>query len=98
MANRYALELQALAATLAVPAGDDAPTLLVLDQEAAELLLGFERDLEPRLAAGSGDLAHLSPARPKEVVQGRPFPWQGPEAGGRLGEGFEPGPRLLRRP
>ena len=25
-----------------------------------ELLLGFERDLEPRLAAGSGDLAHLA--------------------------------------
>jgi replicative DNA helicase len=24
------------------------------------LLLGFERDLEPRLAAGSGDLAHLA--------------------------------------
>jgi hypothetical protein len=26
----------------------------------AELLLGFERDLEPRLAASSGDLAHLA--------------------------------------
>ena len=23
-------------------------------------MLGFERDLEPRLAAGSGDLAHLA--------------------------------------
>ena len=34
--------------------------MLVLDQEAAELLLGFERELEPRLAAGSGDLAHLA--------------------------------------
>ena len=31
-----------------------------LDQAAGELLLGFERDLEPRLAAGSGDLAHLA--------------------------------------
>ena len=28
--------------------------------EAGELLLGFERDLEPRLAADSGDLAHLA--------------------------------------
>jgi replicative DNA helicase len=36
------------------------PALLALDREAAELLLGFERDLEPRLAAGSGDLAHLA--------------------------------------
>ena len=34
--------------------------MLALDQEAAELLLGFERDLEPRLAADSGDLAHLA--------------------------------------
>jgi hypothetical protein len=34
--------------------------LLVLDREAAELLLAFERDLEPCLAAGSGDLAHLA--------------------------------------
>jgi hypothetical protein len=34
--------------------------VLTLDQEAAELLLGFERDLEPRLAAGMGDLAHLA--------------------------------------
>jgi replicative DNA helicase len=34
--------------------------LLVLDPEAAELLLCFERELEPRLAAGSGDLAHLA--------------------------------------
>jgi replicative DNA helicase len=60
VADRYALELQALATSLAVPAGDDSPALLTLDQEAAELLLGFERDLEPRLAAGSGDLAHLA--------------------------------------
>jgi hypothetical protein len=63
VADRYALELQALAATLATPAGpnrDDEPALLTLDQAAAELLLGFERDLEPRLAAGSGDLAHLA--------------------------------------
>jgi replicative DNA helicase len=60
VADRYALELQALAATLAVPAGDDGPDLLTLDQTAGELLLAFERDLEPRLAAGSGDLAHLA--------------------------------------
>jgi replicative DNA helicase len=60
VADRYGLELQALAASLAVPAGDDGPALLTLDQTAAELLLAFERDLEPRLAAGSGDLAHLA--------------------------------------
>jgi replicative DNA helicase len=63
VADRYALELQALAASLtsvAGPAGAEGPALLVLDQEAAELLLAFERDLEPRLAAGSGDLAHLA--------------------------------------
>jgi replicative DNA helicase len=60
VADRYTLELQALAASLAVPAGDDGPALLTLDQEAAELLLAFERDLEPRLAADSGDLAHLA--------------------------------------
>jgi hypothetical protein len=60
VADRYALELQALAASMAVPAGDDGPALLTLDQAAGELLLTFERDLEPRLAAGSGDLAHLA--------------------------------------
>ena len=60
MADRYTLELQALAASLATPADDDGPTLLTLDQEAGELLLDFERDLEPRLAADSGDLAHLA--------------------------------------
>jgi replicative DNA helicase len=60
VADRYALELHALATSLAAPAGDDGPAVLVLDQEAAELLLGLECDLEPRLAAGSGDLAHLA--------------------------------------
>jgi len=63
VADRYALELQALAASLtgsAGPAGEQGPTVLTLDQTAAELLLGFERDLEPRLAAGSGDLAQLA--------------------------------------
>jgi replicative DNA helicase len=63
VADRYALELQALAASLtslAGPAGDEGPALLVLDQQAAQLLLAFERDLEPRLAAGSGDLAQLA--------------------------------------
>jgi len=59
VADRYALELQALAASLTSSDSDD-PTVLTLDPEAGELLLGFERDLEPRLAAGSGDLAHLA--------------------------------------
>jgi replicative DNA helicase len=63
VADRYALELHALAASLATPAGPDAgegPAVLTLDPAAGELLLGFERDLEPRLAAGAGDLAHLA--------------------------------------
>jgi replicative DNA helicase len=60
IADRYALELQALAASLAAPTDDQGPALLTLDQAASELLLGFERDLEPRLAADSGDLAHLA--------------------------------------
>ena len=60
VADRYILELQALAASLAAPADNDRPAILALDHEASELLLGFERDLEPRLAAGSGDLAHLA--------------------------------------
>jgi hypothetical protein len=60
VADRYALELHALAASLAAPAEDDGPAMLTLDQAAAELLLSFERDLEPRLAASSGDLAHLA--------------------------------------
>jgi replicative DNA helicase len=59
VADRYALELQALAASL-TSSGSDDPTVLTLDPQAGELLLGFERDLEPRLAAGSGDLAHLA--------------------------------------
>jgi hypothetical protein len=59
-ADRYALELQALAASLAIPAGDDGPAVLTLGREAGELLLAFESELEPRLAAGSGDLAHLA--------------------------------------
>jgi replicative DNA helicase len=63
VADRYALELQALATSLtthAGNAGDEGPALLGLDQAAGELLLVFERDLEPRLAAGSGDLAQLA--------------------------------------
>jgi replicative DNA helicase len=63
VADRYTLELQALAASLTTHdgnAGGEGPALLGLDQEAAELLLVFERDLEPRLAADSGDLAHLA--------------------------------------
>jgi replicative DNA helicase len=61
VADRYTLELQSLAASLSGPAADDdGPAVLTLDRAAAELLLGFERDLEPRLAAGGGDLAHLA--------------------------------------
>jgi replicative DNA helicase len=63
VADRYTLELQALAATLTTPAGPDAgegPAVLTFDQAAAELLLALERDLEPRLAADTGDLAHLA--------------------------------------
>jgi replicative DNA helicase len=60
VADRYALELHALAASLNAPAGEDEPAVLTLDARAGELLLGFERELEPRLAAGSGDLAHLA--------------------------------------
>jgi hypothetical protein len=60
VADRYTLELQTLATSLATPAGEEGPALLTLDQEAGELLLGFERNLEPRLAAGSGDLAYLA--------------------------------------
>jgi replicative DNA helicase len=60
VADRYTLELQALAASLATPASKEGPALLTLDRRAVELLLGFERDLEPRLAADSGDLAHLA--------------------------------------
>jgi replicative DNA helicase len=59
VADRYTLELQALAASLTRPASDN-PTMLTLDPHADELLLTFERDLEPRLAADSGDLAHLA--------------------------------------
>ena len=57
--DRYALELQALAASLTRSISDD-PTVLTLDPLAGELLLAFEQDLEPRLAANSGDLAHLA--------------------------------------
>ena len=59
VANRYTLELQALAARLSTSLVEDVP-VLTLDRSAAELLLAFERELEPRLAAGSGDLAHLA--------------------------------------
>jgi replicative DNA helicase len=59
VADRYALELQALAASLTVSASHD-PTVLTLAPQAGELLLAFERKLEPRLAAGGGDLAHLA--------------------------------------
>jgi replicative DNA helicase len=57
--DRYTRELQALAASLTSPTSDD-PAVLSLEPQAGALLLGFERDLEPRLAAGSGDLAHMA--------------------------------------
>jgi replicative DNA helicase len=60
LADRYTLELHALAASLTTLAGDDGPARLTLDPRAAELLLGFERELEPRLAADRGDLARLA--------------------------------------
>ena len=59
VADRYTLELRTLAASLTDSASDD-PTVLTLDPPAGELLLDLERDLEPRLAAGNGDLAHLA--------------------------------------
>ena len=61
VADRYTLELHALAASLATPDGNEGPALLTLDREAAELLLGFERGLEPRLAADRGDLMGADP-------------------------------------
>jgi replicative DNA helicase len=63
LTDRYTVELQTLAASLTTPASPtagDGPTVLTLDQAAGELLLDFERALEPRLAAGTGDLAHLA--------------------------------------
>jgi replicative DNA helicase len=60
VADRYTLELQALAVSLTTPVGHDGPAVLTLDPNAAQLLLAFERDLEPRLAADGGDLAHLA--------------------------------------
>jgi replicative DNA helicase len=62
LADRYATELQTLAASLTTPASlaGDGLTILTLDQPAGELLLDFERTLEPRLAGGTGDLAHLA--------------------------------------
>jgi replicative DNA helicase len=63
VADRYTRELQALAASLSTPTDPGAgerPSVLTIDTQAAELLVGFERELEPRLAAGSGDLAHLA--------------------------------------
>jgi replicative DNA helicase len=59
VAHRYTLELQSLAASLTTASGDE-PTLLTLDASAGELLVEFESDLEPRLAADTGDLAHLA--------------------------------------
>jgi replicative DNA helicase len=62
LADHYATELQALAASLSTPAtlAGDSPTVLTLDPAAEGLLLDFERDLEPRLAPATGDLAHLA--------------------------------------
>jgi replicative DNA helicase len=62
LADRYAIELQTLAASLTTPASlaGDGPTVLTLDPTAQRLLLAFEGDLEPRLSADIGDLAHLA--------------------------------------
>jgi hypothetical protein len=62
LADRYAVELQTMAASLTIPASlaGDGPTVLTLEPAAGELLLEFERTLEPRLAAATGDLAHLA--------------------------------------
>jgi hypothetical protein len=62
LTDRYAVELQTLAASLTTPASlaGDSPTVLTLEPRAGELLLDYERALEPRLAAGTGDLAHLA--------------------------------------
>jgi replicative DNA helicase len=62
IADRYAVEIRTLAASLTTPASlaDGEPTVLRLDPEADQLLLAYETHLEPRLAPGSGDLAHLA--------------------------------------
>jgi replicative DNA helicase len=62
LTDRYATELHTLAASLTTPASlaGDGPTVLTLDPAAGELLLDFERRLEPRLDRGTGDLAHLA--------------------------------------
>jgi hypothetical protein len=59
VADRYSLELRALAASLTTQDSDD-PTVLTLSTQAGGLLLDLERNLEPRLAADRGDLAHLA--------------------------------------
>ncbi len=62
LTDRYTLELQTLAASHTTPAtvAGEGPTILTLDPHADGLLLDFERHLEPRLARGTGDLAHLA--------------------------------------
>ena len=61
VADRYALELQALAASLTTPGRRRGPGPAdPRPRRRASCCSGFERDLEPRLAAGSGDLAHLA--------------------------------------
>jgi hypothetical protein len=66
VADRYRVELQALARSLldeaeaARLAGADELLVLTLDQDAAILLLTFEAETEPRLAADSGDLGHVA--------------------------------------
>jgi replicative DNA helicase len=78
VADRYVLELQALAASMTTTPGQD-PTVLTLDPAAGELLLAFEQKLEPRLAADAGAAGwlgrqarrrHLPPRRPS--APGRP--------------------------
>ena len=81
MADRYTLELQALAASLTDPAGDDGPAVLTLDQEAASCCSAssatWSRGWPPAAATwptgrlgGQARRRHLPPRRPP--APGRP--------------------------
>jgi replicative DNA helicase len=66
VADRYRRELQAVARSLLDEAeaakitGTGEQIVLQLGYEAAAAMLAFEAELEPRLAPGSGDLAHVA--------------------------------------
>ena len=60
VADRYTLELQALAASLASSGRRRPRPCSPSTHKLASCCSAFERDLEPRLAADSGDLAHLA--------------------------------------